>query len=42
MSKVIFFDLDGTLRQTKSGKIFINEPTDQKAIEGTQEALDYY
>jgi len=42
MTKIIFFDLDGTLRQTKSGKTFINEPTDQKAIEGTQKALSYY
>jgi D-glycero-D-manno-heptose 1,7-bisphosphate phosphatase len=42
MSKIIFFDLDGTLRETISGKAFINEPHDQKAIEGTQKALSYY
>lgn len=42
MSKIIFFDLDGTLRQTKSGKTFINQPEDQKPIEGTQKALAYY
>ncbi len=42
MTKIIFFDLDGTLRQTKSGKIFINEPEDQQPIEGTQKALAYY
>jgi len=42
MSKIIFFDLDGTLRETISGKTFINEPQDQKAIEGTQKALAYY
>jgi D-glycero-D-manno-heptose 1,7-bisphosphate phosphatase len=42
MSKIIFFDLDGTLRETISGKTFINEPHDQKAIEGTQKALAYY
>jgi D-glycero-D-manno-heptose 1,7-bisphosphate phosphatase len=42
MSKIIFFDLDGTLRQTKSGKTFINEPEDQQPIEGTQKALTYY
>ena len=42
MSKIIFFDLDGTLRETISGKTFINEPHDQKAIEGTQKALSYY
>lgn len=42
MTKIIFFDLDGTLRETASGKTFINEPTDQKAIKGTQKALAYY
>ena len=42
MSKIIFFDLDGTLRETASGKTFINQPTDQKAIKGTQKALAYY
>ena len=42
MSKIIFFDLDGTLRETASGKTFINQPTDQKPIEGTQQALAYY
>src|SRR4028119_2022084 len=42
MSKIIFFDLDGTLRTTKSSKTFINEPDDQQAIEGTQKALSYY
>jgi D-glycero-D-manno-heptose 1,7-bisphosphate phosphatase len=42
MSKIIFFDLDGTLRETISGKTFINEPHDQRAIEGTQKALSYY
>jgi len=42
MSKIIFFDLDGTLRQTKSGQTFINKPEDQQAIKGTQEALAYY
>jgi D-glycero-D-manno-heptose 1,7-bisphosphate phosphatase len=41
-TKIIFFDLDGTLRETKSGKTFINEPEDQQAIAGTQKALQYY
>jgi D-glycero-D-manno-heptose 1,7-bisphosphate phosphatase len=42
MTKIIFFDLDGTLRETKSGKTFINEPDDQQPIAGTQKALSYY
>lgn len=42
MTKIIFFDLDGTLRQTKSGKTFINEPDDQQPIQGAKEALSYY
>jgi D-glycero-D-manno-heptose 1,7-bisphosphate phosphatase len=41
-NSIIFLDLDGTLRETISGKTFINEPQDQKAIEGTQKALAYY
>ncbi|TAG98755.1 MAG: HAD-IIIA family hydrolase [Oscillatoriales cyanobacterium] len=40
--RIFFFDLDGTLRKTKSGKTFINEPDDQQPIEGAQEALNYY
>jgi D-glycero-D-manno-heptose 1,7-bisphosphate phosphatase len=42
MAKFIFFDLDGTLRQTKSGATFINDPADQQVIAGTQKALNYY
>lgn len=42
ITKIIFFDLNETLRETVSGKTFISEPTDQKAIEGTQKALAYY
>jgi D-glycero-D-manno-heptose 1,7-bisphosphate phosphatase len=41
-NNIIFFDLDGTLRETISRKTFINEPQDQKVIEGTQKALSYY
>lgn len=40
--KLFLFDLDGTLRQTKSGATFINDPTDQQPIPGSQEGLIYY
>ncbi len=39
--KIFFCDLDGTLRQTKSGATFINQPDDQKAIPGALEATEY-
>ncbi|MEY3867523.1 MAG: hypothetical protein RLZZ338_1414 [Cyanobacteriota bacterium] len=39
---IFFFDLDGTLRQTKSGLTFINEPDDQQPIPGAQKAVAYY
>lgn len=42
MNKIFFFDLDGTLRETKSGKTFINEPDDQKPIAGAKEAIAHY
>jgi len=42
MSKIFFFDLDGTLRQTKSGATFINDPDDQRPINGAREAVTYY
>lgn len=42
MTKIFFFDLDGTLRETKSGKTFISEPDDQKPIAGAKEALAHY
>ncbi|WP_293134602.1 HAD hydrolase-like protein [Microcoleus sp. bin38.metabat.b11b12b14.051] len=42
MTKIFFFDLDGTLRQTKSGKTFINEPEDQQPIAGAEKAIIYY
>lgn len=40
--KIFFFDLDGTLRETRSGETFINDPADQKPIAGAQEAVSYY
>jgi D-glycero-D-manno-heptose 1,7-bisphosphate phosphatase len=42
MVKLLFCDLDGTIRQTISGKTFINDPHDQQLIEGVAEALKYY
>ncbi|HLO52519.1 MAG TPA: HAD-IIIA family hydrolase [Kamptonema sp.] len=42
MTRFFFFDLDGTLRQPKSGAKFINKPEDQEPIPGTQEAVKYY
>ncbi|MDF0556372.1 HAD hydrolase-like protein [Kamptonema sp. UHCC 0994] len=42
MTKFFFFDLDGTLRQPKSGAKFINKPDDQEPISGAQEAVKYY
>ena len=42
MTKIFFFDLDGTLRETKSGATFINDPADQKPIDGASEAVVYY
>lgn len=42
MVKVLFLDLDGTVRQTKSGRKFINEPEDQELINGAFEGIFYY
>ncbi len=42
MEKILFLDLDGTVRQTKSGRTFINDPEDQELIPGVIEALDKY
>ncbi len=39
--KIFFFDLDGTLREAKSGQTFINDPADQKPIAGAQKAVSY-
>jgi D-glycero-D-manno-heptose 1,7-bisphosphate phosphatase len=40
--KILFLDLDGTIRETKSGAKFINDPYDQKAIDGANTACDQY
>jgi D-glycero-D-manno-heptose 1,7-bisphosphate phosphatase len=42
MTKIFFFDLDGTLRESKSGKTFINEPDDQMPIAGASKAIAHY
>lgn len=39
---LFFFDLDGTLRQTKSGATFINKPDEQQRISGAYQAVKYY
>ncbi|MFB2970392.1 HAD-IIIA family hydrolase [Aerosakkonema sp. BLCC-F183] len=39
---IFFFDLDGTLRQTKSGSTFINNPDDQQPIPGAEKAVKYF
>lgn len=41
-NKILFLDLDGTVRRTKSGAIFINDPYDQELIPGTKEAIARY
>lgn len=42
MTKLLMIDCDGTIRQTISGKTFIEDPHDQKIIEGADKALNYY
>lgn len=37
--KVLLLDLDGTIRETISGKKFINDPNDQKAMPGAIEGI---
>lgn len=37
--KLLFLDLDGTVRCTKSGAKFINKPDDQKLIQGVEDAI---
>lgn len=40
--KTLFLDLDGTVREPASGAKFINEPSDQRLIEGVREAIAHY
>jgi D-glycero-D-manno-heptose 1,7-bisphosphate phosphatase len=40
--KILFCDLDGTIRQTISGEKFINKPDDQQLIKGAKEAIEQY
>jgi D-glycero-D-manno-heptose 1,7-bisphosphate phosphatase len=42
MTKILFLDLDGTVRKTKSGATFINDPYDQELIPGVEEAIARY
>lgn len=39
---ILMLDLDGTVRQTISGKKFINEPNDQEVIPEAKIAIDRY
>ncbi|MEG4805392.1 hypothetical protein QUB63_32505 [Microcoleus sp. ARI1-B5] len=39
--KIFFLDLDGTIRETKSGETFINRPDDQQPIPGALAATEY-
>lgn len=40
--KLLLLDLDGTVRQSKSGATFINQPDDQQLIDGAAEAILRY
>ncbi|MGL5925574.1 HAD hydrolase-like protein [Chroococcidiopsis sp.] len=40
MNKLLLLDLDGTVRETISGKTFINVPEDQKLIAGVELRLE--
>lgn len=44
MTKILFVDLDGTIREPKSGAKFISElnPYDQRIIEGADKAIAHY
>lgn len=40
--KLLLLDLDGTVRESASGKTFIGQPDDQKLIDGATEAIARY
>ncbi len=40
--KILFCDLDGTLRRPKSGAKFINDPQDQEPMPGALSCLSHY
>lgn len=40
--KLLLIDLDGTVREPKSGAKFINKPDDQKLIQGVEDAITRY
>jgi D-glycero-D-manno-heptose 1,7-bisphosphate phosphatase len=40
--KVLFVDLDGTIRETRSGETFINKATDQQPIAGAKKAIAHF
>lgn len=42
MTKLLLLDMDGTVRESASGATFINEPRDQKVIEGVDDAIAHY
>jgi D-glycero-D-manno-heptose 1,7-bisphosphate phosphatase len=40
--KILFIDLDGTIREPASGDEFILHPNDQRLIQGAKEAIAHY
>ena len=42
MTKILFLDCDGTIRQPKNGAKFISSPTDQQIIPGADVGINYH
>lgn len=42
MSKLLMLDCDGTIRRSKSGATFINDPLDQEIIPEAADAIAHY